>query len=103
MLSSNHIRLLKNIAKGKEIREKKPNKDLDYLFNEGCIEITFCDKPDDYFILPYLTEKGKARLFEERKHNTEKWFPIIISLIALVKSFLPELTCLMQSIAQLLK
>lgn len=79
MLSRQHIRLLKRIKKGKVIRSAKPNKDLDYLYEHGYIEILECDKPGDYFAQPYLTEKGKARLYEEKRKFIEIWLPVAIS------------------------
>lgn len=103
MLNFNHIRTLKRIKRNKEIRCERPNKDLDYLYENGYIEMTVCDKPGDYFAQPYLTEKGKAKLYDITMQTVHKWVPIAISLIALVKSFLPELTWLWQQIVQLLK
>lgn len=96
MLSSRHIRLLKMIDKSKVIRTAKPNKDLDYLYDNGYIEITVCDKPGDYFAKPYLTEKGVARLYEQKRKFIEVWLPVaisnliafsalVISIIALLK------------------
>ena len=102
-LSRTHIRLLTQIKKDKVIRVSKPNKDLDYLYELGYIEITQCDKPNDYYAQPYLTEKGMARLDAERRYTLEKWIPIIISLIALVKSFIPEILWLTSQVMQLLK
>ena len=67
MLSSKHIRTLTKIEKGKEIRDTKLNRDLEYLRKIGYIEMTVCDKKDDYFAMPYLTEMGMARLDIERK------------------------------------
>ena len=103
MLDFTHIRTLKRIKKNKEIRGTKPNKDLDYLYENGYIEMTVVDKPNDYYAQPYLTEKGKARLYAERKRTLEKWLPIIISLIALIKSFLTEIIWLAKQVMQLLK
>ena len=79
MLSPNHIRTLKKIRKRKDIRTSKHNRDLDYLYENGYIEITVYDKPDDYFAQPYLTEKGKARLYEEKRKFIEVWLPVAIS------------------------
>lgn len=85
MLSRQHIQTLKRIDINKEIRSSKPNKDLDYLFENGYIEMTVCDKPDDYYAQPYLTEKGKAVLDERKRRFIEIWIPVVISnLIAFV-------------------
>lgn len=96
MLSHSHKKLLKNIQKQKVIRVQTYNKDLDYLFEQGLIEITACNKPDDYFAMPCITEKGKAELYERKQKFLEVWLPVtlsnaialaalIISLIALWK------------------
>lgn len=50
-----------------------------------------------------ITEFGKAELFSLRQSSFKFWIPIIISLVALIKSFFPELLFLLKSIAQLLK
>jgi len=85
MSESTHINTLKRIAKNKEIRDSKPNKDLDYLCELGYIEMTEVDKPNDYYAQPYLTEKGKAFLYERKLKLIEVWVPVAISnLIALV-------------------
>ena len=92
MLGLYHIRILKRIRKNKEIRSAKPNKDLDYLYDNGYIEMTIYDKPGDYFAQPYLTEKGKARLYEEKRKFIEVWLPVaissLLSLAALVISII---------------
>lgn len=84
MSKRTHIQTLKRIAKNKEIRDSKPNKDLDYLHELGFIEMTVVDKPNDYYAQPYLTEKGKAFLYERKQKLIEIWMPVAISnLIAL--------------------
>lgn len=92
MLGPYHIRILKRIRKNKEIRSAKPNKDLDYLYDNGYVEMTIYDKPGDYFAQPYLTEKGKARLYEEKRKFIEVWLPVaissLLSLAALVISII---------------
>lgn len=92
MLHPHHIRLLKKIGKNKEVRTAKINKDLDYLYERGYIEITVCDKPGDYYAQPYLTDKGKARLYEEKRRFREVWLPVVfsnlLSLAALVISII---------------
>lgn len=65
--------------------------------------ITASGNPNGGRPLYKITELGRAELFSLRQKSFRIWTPIIISLIALIKSFLPELTCLMKSITQLLK
>ena len=96
MLHPHHIRLLKKVKRNREVRSAKPNKDLDYLYENGYIEITVCDKPGDYYAQPYLTEKGKARLYEEKRKFKEVWLPVVISSLI-------SLAALVISIISLLK
>ena len=96
MLHPHHIHLLKKVKRNKEVRSAKPNKDLDYLYENGYIEITVCDKPGDYYAQPYLTEKGKARLYEEKRKFREVWLPVVISSLL-------SLAALVISIISLLK
>ncbi|EHQ88271.1 hypothetical protein [Desulfosporosinus youngiae] len=69
------------------------------------------DKPTGFF---YITDKGKTALQEyeldkqselRRKYEERFWraFPVVISLIALMKSFQNEFISLWQLVAQLLK
>lgn len=102
MISNKHIRLLRKISKGKVVRTRKQNPDLNYLYNQGYIGITSVDKPDDYFAQPYLTEKGKARLYQEREKFVISKVPIIISIIALIKSFDGEIVTLCRLLLKLL-
>ena len=92
MLASRHVKLMLSIRKNKEIRCSKPNKDLDYLFQCGYIEITVCDKPGDFYAQPYLTEKGEAALDEFLLRKREIWIPVLISnilsIIAIVISII---------------
>ena len=96
MLDPKQLKTLKKIKKNKIVRDSKPNKDLDYLYENGYIELTVYNNPKDYFAQPYITEKGKARLYEERRKFIEVWLPVgisnfialgalIISIIALLK------------------
>ena len=94
MLHLSHIRTLARISKNKEVRSSKPNKDLDYLQKRGYIEVTMCDKPDDFFAQPYLTEKGKARLYEERKKFVEVWLPVAISNLIAVSALIISIIAL---------
>jgi hypothetical protein len=96
MLHPHHIRLLKRTSKNKEIRSAKPNKDLDYLYDNGYIEMTVCDKPGDYFAQPYLTEKGKARLYEEKRKFIEVWLPVAISSLLSLAALVISIIALMK-------
>lgn len=96
MLSKNHIRLLKKISKNKVIRTDKNNKDLDYLLEKEYIKITVADKPGDYFAQPYLTEKGEARLYKERKGLTEFWVPLIISNVIATAALITSIISLLK-------
>lgn len=50
-----------------------------------------------------LSHNGYSYFDNKRTLSFKTWTPIIISLVALIKSFLPELTYLTKSIVQLLK
>lgn len=73
------------------------------LKNEGYIGYLHsgCDEND--YISLMLKHEGYSYFDNKRTQNFRTWTPIIISLVALIKSFLPELTYLMKSIVQLLK
>ena len=73
------------------------------LKNEGYIGYLHSSCDEDDYISLMLEHKGYSYFENKRTQNFRTWTPIIISLIALIKSFLPELTCLMKSIVQLLK
>ena len=96
MLARSHAKLMKAIQKNKVIRISKPNKDLDYLYDQKYIEITECDKPDDYYAQPYLTEKGKARLEIEYQNKFRFWTPIIISNLFAVGALIVSIVSLLK-------
>ena len=73
------------------------------LKNEGYIGYLHSSCDEDDYISLMLEHEGYSYFENKRTQNFRTWTPIIISLIALIKSFLPELTCLMKSIVQLLK
>lgn len=58
---------------------------------------------DDNSIDLFLNYNGYSYFDNKRTQKLRTWTPIIISLVALIKSFLPELTYLTKSIVQLLK
>lgn len=50
-----------------------------------------------------ISEIGKSYLYEKKINSIREWITLSISLIALIKSFFPELTWLLQSLAKVLK
>ena len=92
MLSKEHRKLLIQIEKGKVIRSCLENKDLDYLYDLKLIEMTIYPEPTDPFVLPYLTEHGKAYLenyrTEKRRHITNIVISILIAVITTAASIL---------------
>ena len=65
--------------------------------------ITACANPNGERPLYKITEPGKSELFSLRQNSFKFWIPILISLVALIKSFFPELLFLLKSIVKLLK
>ena len=67
---------------------------------EGFVSLGVCND----VVLIKSTEHIKHYLKQRRKDNYRFWIPIIISnaisLIALIKSFMPEITALIQAIAR---
>ena len=96
MLHPSHIRTLKKIKKNKDVRSSKSHKDLDYLYDKGYVEMIVCDKPGDYFAQPYLSEKGKARLYEEKRKFIEVWLPVAISSLLSVGALVISIIALLK-------
>lgn len=68
------------------------------LYKDGYIS-NACLSCDEYESIEiYLNYKGYSYFRNERKRLIQIWFPIIISLIALFKSFLPEILLLLRLI-----
>lgn len=86
MLSKQHIKLLISIDKHRVIRETAENKDLDYLYGQGYIELREYHSETEDFAQPYLTEKGKARLDQYRREIARFWIPTAISVAAFIVS-----------------
>lgn len=86
MLSKQHIKLLISIDKHRVIRETAENKDLDYLYEQGYIELQEYHSETEDFAQPYLTEKGKARLDQYRREIARFWIPTAISVAAFIVS-----------------
>lgn len=103
MLSSKHIRTLTKIERGKEIRDTKLNGDLEYLRKIGYIEMTVCDKKDDYFAMPYLTEMGMAKLDIGRKERKRNLITLAISIFAAIGGYREEIRWLLQELVKLLR
>ena len=96
MLHPSHVKLLKKIENHKIVRCERNHKDLDYLYEQGYIEMTICDKPGDYFAQPYITEKGKARLYDEYRKFVEVWLPVAISTLLSVAALTISIIALMK-------
>lgn len=92
-LSPQHIKLLKKISKTAVIRTDKWNiEDMEYLRSEGLVTACSVDKKDDFYYQPRITEKGKAVLYERGDIKRRANIAIILSVIALVISFLVAFT-----------
>ena len=96
MLNKNAEKVLRCII-------KKSDGNFDNLIDISHIGYLHSSCDEDDYISLMLEHEGYSYFENKRTQNFRTWTPIIISLIALIKSFLPELTCLMKSIAQLLK
>lgn len=86
MLSRTQRKLLKEISQKKIVRVEKHNADLDYLYSLGYIEMTQVDKPGDYYCEPYIIERGRSALYEERQNRFDRIFTRTVSVIALLLS-----------------
>jgi hypothetical protein len=86
VLSNTQLKLLKSISNRKIIRIDKNNEDLDYLYSLGYIEMTQVDKPGDYYCEPYIIERGRSALYEERQNRFDRIFTRTVSVIALLLS-----------------
>lgn len=92
-LSSKHIRLLKKISKTYVTRTNKYNtEDIEYLRSLGLVSVTICDKPNDFYYHPRITEKGKAILYMTKNVAVKANFAIVLSILALAISFLVAFT-----------
>lgn len=96
MSKHSYIYTLKRIAKNKVVRDSKPNKDLDYLYELGYIGMTEIDKPNDYYAQPYLTEKGKAFLYERKQKLIEVWVPVAISNLIAIAALVISIIALLK-------
>lgn len=105
------LSLLRHIARHNNIsyRDLPDNKTrLNHLIDHGYIKST---NDDDVFyggatptdVSYSITLKGTEFLETNTKNNVRFWIPIIISAIALIKSFSPQLVSLWQLLMQLLK
>ena len=92
-LDRHHIRLLKKISRTDVVRTDKYDiKDIEYLRSEGLVSVSSVDKPGDFFYQPFITEKGKAVLWERTKTERRANIAIVLSILALILSFLTAFT-----------
>lgn len=104
-MSKEQIRLLKQINKcGLFDPSNMSANEREILFHLSRQKfITTCANPNGERPLYKITELGKAELFSLRQNSLKFWLPTIISLVALIKSFFPQLLLLLKSVVQLLK
>lgn len=86
MLSKQHFKLLLRIEKDCVVREAVENKDLEYLYSRGYIELVEYHSAPDHFTQAFLTEQGKARLDQYRRETARFWIPTVISIAAFIVS-----------------
>lgn len=92
-LSYEHICLLKEISKDKVTRSDPTKiKDIDYLISLGLVEAYTCDKEEEFYLFPVLTEKGKAVLYEKTRATRRANIALTLSIISIVLSFLVAFT-----------
>lgn len=92
-LSKEHIRLLKDISKGKLTRSDKNNlKDIEYLTSIGLVESYSCDKEEEFYLYPVLIELGKAVLYERTNASFRSNIALTLSIISILLSFLVAFT-----------
>lgn len=77
----------------------KFNYALSQLQKNGFISIGNCN--DIILLKPYFFYEQHVK--QNRNNFIYRWLPIVISIIALIKSFLPELALLWKLLMQLLK
>lgn len=86
-LSRKHIKLLKDISKSKVVRtDRNDIKDIEYLLINELVTVTKCDKPNDFFYQPHISEKGKAVLDVIKLSDRRSNIAISISVFALIVS-----------------
>ena len=92
-LSSSHVKLLKKIKRKNVIRTNKRDiEDIEYLRSNELVVICSVDKKDDFYCQPIITEKGKAVLEEKLDIKRRANIAMILSLLALIISFLVAFT-----------
>lgn len=99
MLSREHIILLRKIKRSKEFEitnmPESIEDDIWYLIKQKYIKYyESTDNSGEYTerLFCSITPLGKAAISERYRENRHWYIPVIISLIALIKSFLPEIT-----------
>lgn len=86
MLSKQHFKLLRRIEKDCVVRDAVENKDLEYLYSRGYVELMEYHSAPDHFTQAFLTEQGKARLDQYRRETARFWIPTAISIAAFIVS-----------------
>lgn len=99
MLSGKQIQLLQKIKRSKEFEitniPKTINDDIWYLIDQKYLKYyETTDNTGEHTgrLFCAMTPLGKAALSERYRENCHWYIPVVISLIALIKSFLPEIT-----------
>lgn len=89
--------------KDKSITNDMLNSICRQLYNDGYIRVCYpcCGEDDDIDLI--LKYEGHSYFDNKRTTLFRMWIPIMISLVALIKSFLPELIWLLQAVMKLLK
>jgi hypothetical protein len=92
-LNPKQLRLLKKISKKDVVRtDKYQTEDIEHLRSNGLVTVIICDKPDDFYYQPRITEKGKAVLYERTQLKARSTTALILSIVAVVISFLTAFT-----------
>lgn len=87
-------------SKFPRMEKPKVNQTINAMEARGIIEV---QRNFNNEISITLTSKAFSYKLDKRCHTREVTIPIIISIIALIKSFLPEIIWLMQQLMQLVK
>jgi hypothetical protein len=107
MLSKEHTKILKKLNHTEYFPydNGKFTKQLDYLMKLGHVNLlSDSDKYGDSYNLRYqISEKGKAYLHDSKINNRHWYIPVLISAIALIKSFDKEIICIVEQLLKLLE
>lgn len=100
-LSSAQIKLLKKLRKNTGINPNIPLKDLQIFKNFNFIERSNLSWIDGKPSVWVLSEQGKMYLRYKRKSFIRTYLPITISIVALIKSFFPEIISVAEQLLKL--